>query len=231
MALQIDVSEVAAALDSVEMAIRAHHDRLSIDDMLELCTNAAAGSTGWPAVSLKWARHAAIAFAGITGGLLLENFVATSGHRASRRAILALAKTCREAKRECTMDECKKVIEKERVGFVCSILASLANRGRAANRQLFFFSLLAQARGLSRTGMEFFSSLKVCLPPRTFDLELATFLCSVNESQRSVIAAGCGDTCVDACVQRRAGRSARRLAGQLLQILRYRSARTGRCGS
>ena len=148
---------------------------------------------------LKLPRHAAIAFAGITGGRLFENFVATSGHRASRRAILALAKTCREGKRDCTVDECKRVIEQERVGFISSLLGSLANRGRAANRQLFFFSLLAQARGLSRTGMEFFSSLKVCLPPRTFDLELATFLHSVNESQRSVIAAWSGDTCVDAC--------------------------------
>ena len=48
MALKIDVSEVMAALDSVEVAIRAHHDRLSIDEILEMCTNAAAGSTGRP---------------------------------------------------------------------------------------------------------------------------------------------------------------------------------------
>ena len=48
MALKIDVSEVVAALDSVEVAIRTHHDRLSIDEMLELCTNAAAGTTGRP---------------------------------------------------------------------------------------------------------------------------------------------------------------------------------------
>ncbi len=46
MALKIDVCEVAVALDSVEEAVRAVHDRLTIDDMLALCTNAAAGLTG-----------------------------------------------------------------------------------------------------------------------------------------------------------------------------------------
>ena len=48
MALKIDVSEVVAALDSVEVAIRTHQERLSIDEMLALCTNAAAGTTGRP---------------------------------------------------------------------------------------------------------------------------------------------------------------------------------------
>ena len=50
MALKIDVSEVVAALDSVEVAIRTHQERLSIDEMLALCTNAAAGTTGRPAL-------------------------------------------------------------------------------------------------------------------------------------------------------------------------------------
>ena len=45
-------------------------------------------------------------------------------------------------------------------------------------------SLLVQARGLSRSGMEFQSRIKVCLAPRTFDLELATFLNTVELRER-----------------------------------------------
>ena len=46
MALKIDVGEIASALDSVEVAVRAVRDRLTIDGMLELCTDAAAARTG-----------------------------------------------------------------------------------------------------------------------------------------------------------------------------------------
>ena len=61
----------------------------------------------------------------------------------------------------------------------------LANRGRSANRQLFFLSLLAQAKGLSRTGMEVFGQMNMCLSPRAFDLELGSFLSRVEERERS----------------------------------------------
>ncbi len=79
------------------------------------------------------------------------------------------------------------IVNDERVGFFSSVISSLANRGRGANRQLFYFTLLAQARGLSRTGMEFFNSFNVVLAPRTFDLELKTFLSRVDERERSAL--------------------------------------------
>ena len=125
--------------------------------------------------------------AGVEGGLLFENFLATCGTRGSRRAILALAKTCGDQKRECTADEAARLISSERVGFFAHILAALSNRGRAANRQLFYFTLLAQARGLSRTGMEVLQALSACLAPRTFDLELVSFLGQVTERRRSLL--------------------------------------------
>ena len=99
--------------------------------------------------------------------------------------MLTLAKSCSEQKRECTADESDQLISSERVGFFAYMLAALSTRGRAANRQLFYFSLLAQARGLSRTGMEVLKALSVCLAPRTFDLELASFLVHVTERRRS----------------------------------------------
>ena len=46
MALKVDVLEVTAALDAVEVAVRAVLERLSIDGMFEMCTNALAGGTG-----------------------------------------------------------------------------------------------------------------------------------------------------------------------------------------
>ena len=122
---------------------------------------------------------------GVDGGLLFEHFAATGGNRVSRRAVLALAKVCRDEKRECTAQESADLVEDERVAFFFHILSLLKNRGRAANRQLFFVTLLAQARGLSRAGMEFMQSLGACLAPRTFDLELATFMLSVESKQRS----------------------------------------------
>ena len=97
----------------------------------------------------------------------------------------ALAKECKQQARQCTVLETAELVDAERVGFFFWILASLSSRGRSANRQLFFVSLLAQARGLSRTGMEFFRAMNVCLPPRTFDLELNTFLVRVEDDERS----------------------------------------------
>ena len=184
MALKIDVLQAANAMDALEVAIRAEHARMTIDDMLKLSTNAAAGRTGLPC-TMKYRQIDNFAVcAGIAGGLLFENFVATTGKRTNRRAILALAKLCLQEQRECTDLEADTILADERVGFFSFVLMSLSNRGRSANRQLFFMSLLVQARGLSRSGMEFQSRMNVCLAPRTFDLELATFLNTVELRER-----------------------------------------------
>ena len=126
--------------------------------------------------------HTHASSAGIFGGLLFENHVVVNGKRTSRRALLALAKLCARENRLCVPAEAAEIVVDERVSFFSTVLSALHCRGRSAYRQLFFFTLLAQARGLSRTGMEFFNSLNVCLAPRTFDLELATFMNSVAES-------------------------------------------------
>ena len=114
------------------------------------------------------------------GGLLFESVLDTADRRSSQRAILALAKTRRDEKRECTAEEAEELVATERVGFHFNFLSVLAKRGRSANRQLFFLSLLAQAKGLSRTGMEVFAAMNVCLAPRTCDLELQVFIVRVE---------------------------------------------------
>jgi len=165
---------------------------------------------------------------GISGGLLFENFAVTSGKRTSRRAIVALAKLCAQEKRECTDLESDHILAVERVGFFSYILMCLANRGRSANRQLFFMNLLAQARGLSRTGMDFQSKMNVCLAPRTFDLELATFLNTVELRERFVPLWLKHESMhfVALCAQCRASRRACDMAGQLLEVLCNRCPRT-----
>ena len=44
--LKIDVLQVANAMDTIEEAVRAVHERLSIDELLDMSTTAAAGRTG-----------------------------------------------------------------------------------------------------------------------------------------------------------------------------------------
>ena len=117
--------------------------------------------------------------------MLLESFILTHGKRSSRRSLLALGKLCASEDRGCTADEAAPLLEAEQVGFYFFILSALSSRGRSANRQLFFMTLLAQAKGMSRTGLDLFSAMNMCLSPRTFDAELSTFLFSVAERERS----------------------------------------------
>lgn len=186
MALKIDISEVSAALDVLAAAVRAVHVRIGVEDMVEMSHRAAAGRTGRPAPPSNEAVTCCDGCCtGLPGGLLFESFILTSGKRSSRRSLLALGKLCVAEERECTAEEAAPLVAAEQVGFFFSLLCAMANRGRSANRQLFFMTLLAQARGLSRTGMDIFASMNVCLAPRTFDHELSTFLVSVAEHERS----------------------------------------------
>ena len=106
--------------------------------------------------------------------------------RATARSIeVAVAKRCAAEERECTAQEAAPLLAAEQAGFYFFLLSALSSRGRSANRQLFFMTLLAQAKGLSRTGIEVFSAMNVCISPRTFDLELKTFLCVVALRERS----------------------------------------------
>ena len=88
MALKIDVMDVSNALDSLEAAVRAVRERLSVNDLLDLCTAAAVGRTGLcVCMSNRLVTAGPCVCAGMPGGLLFENFIATSGKRASRRAL------------------------------------------------------------------------------------------------------------------------------------------------
>jgi hypothetical protein len=56
-----------------------------------------------------------------------------------------------------------------RVQFYTWVIQSCALRGKSANRQLFYLSVLLQFRGLSRNGLRLISCFNLTLPPSTFD--------------------------------------------------------------
>ena len=59
MALKIDIVQVANALNALAEAVRAVHVRITIDDMLELSLQAAAGRTVQCGVSIFPFKHSA----------------------------------------------------------------------------------------------------------------------------------------------------------------------------
>jgi hypothetical protein len=71
---------------------------------------------------------------------LVESFVTIKGKCTSRPAMVALAKLCKDEGRHCTDLEVSGIASDERIGFFADVMCGLANRGRAANRQLFFLS-------------------------------------------------------------------------------------------
>ena len=75
---------------------------------------------------------------GVDDGLLFEHFAATGGNRVSRRAVLALAKVCRDEKRECTAQESADLVEDERMAFFPT--SSHSSRTVAAPRTASCFS-------------------------------------------------------------------------------------------
>ena len=135
-----DISALAGAMDEVEVAIRAVRERLSVDGLLDICTIAAPGTAGRQLLCGFDKRDASClcrCCTGFPGGLLFESFVTIKGKRTSRRAMVALAK-CKDEGRHCTDLEVSGIVSDERVGFFADVMCGLANRGRAANRQLLF---------------------------------------------------------------------------------------------
>ena len=115
-------------------------------------------------------------FSVLGGGILVESFIVMNGKRASKRLLIGLDKK----KMKPTRLVSNQLLDEVKVDFYFFCLNAMAARGRAATRQLFFITLLLKARGLSRLGMQLESKMNVCLPPRTFDLELDRHTTRVN---------------------------------------------------
>ena len=64
--------------------------------------------------------------------------------------------------------ESKRLFHDERVPFFFHVMSALASRGRSANMQLFFITLVMRFRGLSVSGLEMMSKMNIGLGKRTY---------------------------------------------------------------
>ncbi len=70
----------------------------------------------------------------------------------------------------------QQLVDTEKRGFFMYVLTALMGRGQAANAQMFYFTLLINFRGLSRSGMKMLSALNCCIPIATYDAKLKIYV-------------------------------------------------------
>jgi len=100
---------------------------------------------------------------------MFEFFLTIAASYNERRSWITIRTKCINLDRVCTDIERQSLIEANRTSFYFWILGMLASRGRCANKQLFYITLLMQHKGLSRSGMNLVRSMNLNLSPRTFD--------------------------------------------------------------
>ena len=116
-----------------------------------------------------------------TGGVLLEAYLTTSASYTCRRLWTQMQSRWANVDWDVTsQDEFiafnaaqDDIIARVRNDFYFHLISQLASRGTAANRQLFFISLVMRHKGLSRSGLNMLSMMNLGLSPRSFDPELS----------------------------------------------------------
>lgn len=106
---------------------------------------------------------------GTPGGTLLETFLTIAASYGQRRTWITIRGKCITSNRVCTAGDRLLLCEGSRTSFYFWVLGMLASRGRSANKQLFYLTLLFQHKGLSRSGMELARQMNLNLSPRTYD--------------------------------------------------------------
>ena len=127
-----------------------------------------------------------------TGGVLLEAYLVTSASYTCRRMWTQIQRRWANVDWEVTSrDEFDAfnaakddIIARVRNDFYFHLLSQLASRGTAANRQLFYISLVMRHKGLSRSGLNTLSMMNLGLSPRSFDPELSDQLDRYREFRR-----------------------------------------------
>ena len=89
-----------------------------------------------------------------------------------RRQWSSVRKSLRDDESADVKHQVDSIVQGARTSFHFYVLAALASRGTAANRQLFYLSLVMRHKGLSRSGLQLLSGMNLGLPPRSFDPEL-----------------------------------------------------------
>ena len=107
-----------------------------------------------------------------TGGILFEAFLTTHASYTVRRQWSSVRTCLRDDASADVKHPVDSIVQGARNSFYFYVLAALASRGTAANRQLFYLSLVMRHKGLSRSGLKLLSGMNLGLPPRSFDPEL-----------------------------------------------------------
>ena len=122
-----------------------------------------------------------------TGGMLLEVFLTTSASYTARRQWNSLQNALRHHDDENKEQDIIRIVQLCRNSFYFYLLNTLASRGTAVNRQLFFLTMVMQHKGLSRSGMTLLATMNAGLSPRSFDPELAFHDLRCAKAQRFVL--------------------------------------------
>ena len=107
-----------------------------------------------------------------TGGILLESFLTTNASYTVRRRWSSVRKQIHDDESADVKHAIASIVQGARNSFYFSMLSALASRGTAANRQLFYLSLVMRHKGLSRSGLQLLGCMNLGLPPRSYDPEL-----------------------------------------------------------
>lgn len=180
----ITLSAMAKAIETVEAIVRAEKEYITIAEMLDITRIAEAGDLGVVIICKMPFQSSVICLIGATGGLLMEAFLQTSSNYVTRRAWRSVLQRVKANPDYDHKVEVEEIINGARNSFYFYVLSTLASRGTAANRQLFFITLVMKHKGLSRNGLRLFGLMNLGLSPRSYDPELVAFSKRVDEERR-----------------------------------------------
>ena len=178
------MTDLSKCWQRLSREVSGHKDRLTCDEMIDLCELAGASAFGM----IRFATFNFIIVitcdSGLKGGLLFEYFVFLAANYESRRLWRSVRKDCCINARQVSADENRRLVKMAKVSFYFHVLSTLGSRGTSANRQLFYLTLLFRHKGLSRSGIEVMNRMNIALPLRSFDKEVSDHLYRYEETVR-----------------------------------------------
>lgn len=119
--------------------------------------------------------------------LLMDHWLQLGGPHGLRRSWTAIKSDhARHGPSRELTDRIQTLVNKAGVSFYFHMLSLVASRGLAANRQLFYLTMVFRHKGLSRTGLSLLSAMNLGLSPLSFDSKLVDHAYRCEAHRRSV---------------------------------------------
>jgi len=131
---------------------------------------------------------------------LFESFLTTHASYTVRRQWSSVRRKLHDDESADVKCEMASIVKSARNSFYFYVLAALGSRGTAANRQLFYLSLVMRHKGLSRSGLQLLCGMNMGLPPRSFDPELRVHEEECMQNRRCFSKVHVGDISNPLCV-------------------------------